>query len=396
MALNIPPPPNPNNDINDFSWKDWFRILRDSLVSAGAYAWSLINFSGSNIKDIESRNHNDLQNVQGGASGQKYHLTASSFEPCSRMSWNVDMGTVNVNMGYSNAVNQIGQEIYYPPVLNSTGSTLTNGTLVCFSGVSSGTPTITKYIADGSINPENIMGILTANINNGDKGFATQFGYTNNVDTSGSSVGETWAAGDILYASATTAGALTKVKPTIPNLAIAVAAVVVADATVGRMLVRVLPQPRLFYGTFYDTTTQAIVAANTPQTITFNTTDGHSGITVGSPTSRIVCANSGQYDFKFSMQIRSSNSSSVSIFVWPRVNGTDVVDSATEFTIKSNSDVLVVAWDFQLSMNANDYFELVWAADGTSVSVAASPSQTTPYVRPAIPSIILNVSQVNQ
>jgi hypothetical protein len=396
MALNIPPPPNPNNDINDFSWKDWFRILRDSLVSAGAYAWSLINFSGSNIKDIETRNHNDLQNVQGGASGQKYHLTASSFEPCSRMSWNVDMGTVNINMGYSNAVNQVGQEIYYPPVLNSTGSTITNGTLVCFNGISSGTPTVTKFLADGSIPPEYVMGIVTANINNGDKGFATQFGYINTVDTSGSSVGETWVAGDILYASPTTAGALTKVKPTVPNIALAVAAVIVADATNGRLLVRVLPQPRLFYGTFYDTTTQNMVAVNTPQAITFNTTGNHSGIDVGSPTSRIVCSHSGQYNFDFSAQIRSSTSSSVFMAIWPRVNGTDVVDSATDITIKSNSDIIVPSWNFQLSMNAGDYFELVWAADNTSVRLDALPSQTSPYVRPAIPSIILNVNQVNQ
>lgn len=396
MALNIPPPPNPNNDINDFSWKDWFRILRDSLVTAGAYAWSLINFSGSNIKDIETRNHNDLQNVQGGATSQKYHLTASSYEPCSRMSWNTDMGTVNINMGYSNAINQVGQEIYYPPVLNNTGSTFPNGAVACFSGVSSGTPTITKFIANGTIDPEYIMGIATDNINNGDKGFITQFGYINSVDTTGASVSESWAVGDVLYASSTTAGALTKVKPTVPNLAIAMAAVITVSASNGVLLVRVLPQPRLYYGTFYDTTTQAIGAANTPQTVTFNTTDGHSGISVGTPTSRIVVDHSGQYDFKFSMQIRSSNSSSVSIFVWPRINGINVVDSATEFTIKSNSDVLVVAWDFQLAMNANDYFELVWAADNTSVSVAASPSQSSPYARPAIPSIILNVSQVNQ
>jgi len=396
MAIQIPPPPSPNSDFNDFSWKDWFRILRNAIVEIGVGAWKALNFTGSNITDIETRNHNDLQNIQGGGASEKYHLTAAAYDPCSRMSWNTEMGTANLTMGYSNAVNQIGQEIYYPPVLNSTGGTLTNGTLVYFNGISSGTPTIGKYIANGTIDPQYVMGILTAEIANGDKGFATQFGYLNNLNTTGSSVGETWAAGDVLYAHPTTAGALTKVKPTIPNLALAVAAVIVANATTGRLLVRVLPQPRLFYGTFYDTTTQAIGAANTPQTITFNTTDGHSGITVGSPTSRIVCANSGQYDFKFSAQLRSSNSSSVKVWIWPRINGTNVADSATEITIKSNSDVLVPAWDFQLSMNANDYFELVWAADNTSVSFAATAAQTTPFVMPAIPSIILNVSQVNQ
>ena len=396
--FNLPPPPSAEKDLNDYVWRDWFTRLRNYVVDKGQILWSQINFTGSKLSDIQNRPHNVLQSKQGGSSilDEYYHLNATAYDPCSRMSWNTEMGTANLAMGYSNAVNQIGQEIYYPPVLNNTGSNIPNGTLVSFSGISSGTPTIVKYIADGTINPEYIMGITTSTINNGDKGFATQFGYINNVDTTGTSVSETWAAGDILYASPTIAGGLTNVKPTVPNIAIAVAAVIVANATIGRLLVRVLPQPRLYYGTFYDTTTQSISAANTPQTITFNTTDGHSGINVGSPTSRIVCEHSGQYDFKFSAQLRSSNSSSVKVWIWPRINGTNVVDSATEITIKSNSDVLVPAWNFQLSMNANDYFELVWAADNTSVSFSATAAQTTPFVLPAIPSIILNVSQVNQ
>ena len=394
--VNLPPPPNPNQDMNDYSWRDWFRILRDYLVNSGYILWSQLDTTGSKLTDIEDRKHNDLQSIQGGATNERYHLSSTNNDACTKLTWNSEMGTVNIGMGYSNALQQVGQEIYYPPILNNTGSTVTNATVVGFGGISAGTPTISKYIADGSIDPEYIMGIVTSDIANGDKGFATQFGYVNNIDTTGTPVGETWNAGDILYASPTTAGAMTKTKPTAPNLAIAVAAVIIKDSTAGRILVRVLPQPRLHYGTFYDTTTQAISAANTPQTVTFNTVDGHSGINVGSPTSRVVVDHSGQYSFKFSGQIRSSTASSVTITIWPRVNGTDVVDSATDITIKSNSDVIVPAWDFQLNLNANDYFELVWAATSTSVSLSASAASTSPFTRPAIPSIILNVCQVNQ
>ena len=387
MALKIPPPPSPNSDFNDFSWKDWFRILRDAIVEIGIGAWSALNFTGSNITDIETRHHNDLQNVQGGGTTEKYHLTAAAYDPCSRLSWNTSMGTANLTMGYSGAVNQIGQEIYYPPVLNNTGSIFPNGTVACFSGVSGSTPTITKYIADGSIPPEYLMGIATADIANGDQGFITQFGYIHDVDTSA------WSVGTILYASPTTAGALTATKPTIPNLAIALAAVTVSHATTGVLLVRVLPQPRLYYGDFQDTTTQSIAAANTAYTITFNTTDVSSGISRGSPTSRIVCANSGQYEFSFSLQLTTSSSSAKTVYIWCRKNGTDITGSTRKVVISSNTDIRVPAWTYTLSMNANDYFELVWAADNTNVSL--TPAVATAFA-PSTASAKLSVAQVNQ
>lgn len=393
MTLKIPPPPSPNSDFNDFSWKDWFRILRDQLVNTGIGAWSALNFSGSNITDIETRRHNDLQNIQGGGASEKYHLTAAAYDPCSRMSWNTSMGTANLTMGYSNAVNQIGQEIYFPPVLNSTGSTFSNGRVAAFAGVTSGDPTITGFIADGSMPPEYIMGVATSDIANGDKGFITQFGYINNVDTTGSAYGETWAAGDILYASPTVAGGLTNVKPTVPNLAITVAAVVVANATTGRMLVRCIPQPRLYYGDFQDTTTQTPAVANTAYAITFNTTDTSSGVSRGTPTSRIVCANSGQYEFNFSLQLTTSSSSSKIVYIWCRKNGTDVTGSTRKIVISSNTDIRVPCWAYTLPMAANDYFELMWASDDVNVSL--TPAAATAFC-PSSASAKLSVAQVNQ
>lgn len=393
MALQIPPPPNPNNDTNDYSWKDWFRILRDQLVNTGIGAWSALNFTGSNITDIQIRNHNDLQNTQGGTTGQKYHLTAAAYDPCSRMSWNTSMGTANLTMGYSNAVNQIGQEIYFPPVLNNTGSTFNNGKVAAFVGVSSGDPTITGYLADGSMPPEYIMGIATANISNGDKGFITQFGYVNDVDTTGSAYGETWAVGDILYASPTIAGGLTNVKPTVPNLTITVAAVVIVNATTGRLLVRCAPQPRLFYGSFQDTTTQTIATINTAQAITFNTTDTSSGVSRGSPTSRIVVANSGQYEFTYSLQLDTSSSSTKTVYTWIRKNGTDVTGSTRKVTISGNTEIIAPSFTYNVSLNANEYLEIMWAADSTAVNLL--PAAATAFA-PSSASVKLTVAQINQ
>lgn len=393
MTLKIPPPPSPNSDFNDFTWKDWFRILRDQLVNTGVGAWSALNFSGSNITDIETRKHNDLQNVQGGGASEKYHLTAASYDPCSRMSWNTEMGTANLTMGYSNATGQLFQENYYPPVLNTTGSTLNDGTLVGFAGVSSGTPVIQKFIADGSMGVETIMGILTSNISNNDKGFATWFGYINNTNASGSTVGESWSVGDILYASPTTAGGLTKVRPVAPNLVISVAAVMNNSSTIGRLLVRVLPQPRLAYGTFRDTSTQTISTINTAQAITFNSTDISSGVSIGSPTSRVVATLAGRYEFTFTAQLDTSTSSTKTVYFWIRKNGTDVANTTQKITISGNTEVVAPTFTYGVSLGSSEYVQIMWAADSTNVSLL--PAAATAFA-PAASSIRLSVAQVNE
>lgn len=149
------------------------------------------------------------------------------------------------------------------------------------------------------------------------------------------------------------------------------------------------------YGSFSDTTDQPVAAANTPQTMTFNTTDVSYGVVLGSPTSRVITTHKGIYNFQFSVQIESSTAASRLISIWPRLNGVDVPNSAGDITIKSNTDVLVPAWNYVFPMTAGDYFELVWACDNTSVLLSAHPVQTSPFNKPAIPSVILTVTQDN-
>lgn len=75
----LPPPPVSLQDTNLYQWTDWFRKLRDFVSDIAGLAWQAINFSGSNITDIETREHNDLQTIQGGTTNQYYHLTATDY-----------------------------------------------------------------------------------------------------------------------------------------------------------------------------------------------------------------------------------------------------------------------------------------------------------------------------
>lgn len=68
------PPDNPN----DSSWKDWYLKLRNAIVQvSNQFVWSSINKSGSNITDIVTRSHQDLQSIQGGSTTERYHLTSA-------------------------------------------------------------------------------------------------------------------------------------------------------------------------------------------------------------------------------------------------------------------------------------------------------------------------------
>ena len=143
----------------------------------------------------------------------------------------------------------------------------------------------------------------------------------------------------------------------------------------------------LRYGSFYDTTDQTAAAANTSYAITFNTTDLSAGVYLGTPTSRGYVDRVGAYNFQFSLQFVSSNANEHLIYVWPRINGVDVTQSATKVSLKGNS--VVAAWNFVLKMNTGDYFELMWATDSTDISIQADAA--TAFC-PAIPSAILTVS----
>lgn len=74
MAVQLPP--IPNNPITDvFVWRDWFFKVAQQLTQAASISWNTINFTGSNITDIATRQHGSLQGLQGGTGGQYYHLT---------------------------------------------------------------------------------------------------------------------------------------------------------------------------------------------------------------------------------------------------------------------------------------------------------------------------------
>jgi hypothetical protein len=79
MPTTLPPPPI-NDKPGSFTWLEWYRKLRDYISTSGSVPWYIINFAGSNITDIATRAHNSLQSLQGGTSGEMYHLTDAKYD----------------------------------------------------------------------------------------------------------------------------------------------------------------------------------------------------------------------------------------------------------------------------------------------------------------------------
>lgn len=69
-----PPPPG-----QDPITGKWLYLLWRRLTQAGQILWGSLDFTGSNLTDLATRNHNDLQNIAGGSSNDYSHLTSAQL-----------------------------------------------------------------------------------------------------------------------------------------------------------------------------------------------------------------------------------------------------------------------------------------------------------------------------
>jgi hypothetical protein len=146
------------------------------------------------------------------------------------------------------------------------------------------------------------------------------------------------------------------------------------------------------HASYFDTTTQPNPVANAVNLFTYNSVVSQYQITRSTPTSRIFINQTGVYNFQFSAQLDKTGGSASAVYIWPRINGVNLPDSATKIVIDGPNNEIVAAWNFVLVLEANDYFELAWQAADTNVVI---PYVTATGNIPAIPSIILTVSWVS-
>jgi len=152
------------------------------------------------------------------------------------------------------------------------------------------------------------------------------------------------------------------------------------------------------YGAFQDSTNQTAANTTTAYPVTFNTTDFSNGVTVASG-SRITVADAGIWNLQFSIQFKNTTNDGQDVDIWFRKNGTNIANSNSRFhppQRKSAGDPshIIAALNFFVSMNSNDYIEIMWRTENTGVSIEAFGTSTTP-TRPAVPSAIVTMTFVS-
>ena len=150
-----------------------------------------------------------------------------------------------------------------------------------------------------------------------------------------------------------------------------------------------------YYGAFYDGGTQPLLAVDTPQVMSANTTTHSSGVVLSAST-RFVVLNTGTYNFQFSAQLNKTSSNTDEVAIWFRKNGVDIPYSNTEMQVakQGSTGKLVASWNYVDVLNANEYLEIVWASADITYELLYEPVQTVPYAKPATPSIIVTLTQV--
>jgi hypothetical protein len=126
---------------------------------------------------------------------------------------------------------------------------------------------------------------------------------------------------------------------------------------------------------------------------------GDQGVTVtsGEPT-QLNISTAGDYLVMLEMIIKITGNAERNVFLWLAKNGNDIAETGVKISLRQGNNpvyqTVTKPWLLH-DINANDYIQLRFAVsreDG--ISLEFTPAQTTPYVRPAIPSAVFTVTQI--
>ena len=151
------------------------------------------------------------------------------------------------------------------------------------------------------------------------------------------------------------------------------------------------------YGTFEERADITFATVNTPQILDLSESEYTVGMSLAS--NRITVSYAGIYDLDVSGLFVNTDVQIHESYIWVRVNGTDVPHSATKFSVvESHGGVdgyMPININHPLELDANDYVEVVASVDDTGIYLENYVAQTTPFVRPAIPALMVNLQMID-
>jgi len=146
------------------------------------------------------------------------------------------------------------------------------------------------------------------------------------------------------------------------------------------------------YAAFFTTDTLTAASTNTATAIDWDNTAFAVGIDVDDThDSRLVFSHAGTYQIDFTCELQSGNSNSKTIYIWPRINGTDVANSTMVHSIKNSGESKVITRSGIFEVDANDYLEAYFAVTDTGLTIDGSAATA---FAPAAPSASILISEL--
>lgn len=157
-----------------------------------------------------------------------------------------------------------------------------------------------------------------------------------------------------------------------------------------------------------DSTDQYADANNDPTIVKWNTLDSGNGFTLNANYTATALI-SGIYKIDYSLQLANTANAAHDAVVWLKVDGVDVVNSTTKFTVPARKSAGVPSYAVAYSTVVFPLLEgqsvgLWWATDLAynpvgpieGVYIEHEAAQTVPYAHPAVPSAIGSITFVSR
>lgn len=260
----------------------------------------------------------------------KFATGATVASPVPGQVWWDGGQSLNMQMD-ANVTAQLAEDEY---IYVKASSAITLGQVVYFTGAVGASGVVTVAPApSGVTSPDYIVGIAAESIANNGFGLIQVFGAIKGFDTTGSTYGETWATGDILYYNPS-AGGLTHTYPT-SGIIVTVAAVTNAGSGgSGSLLIRVTAKQRITAGTgisVTQTSGSTSIALSTPVSLA----NGGTGASLTDVQGGVVYGNSSAMAFTAAGttgQVLTSNGTSAPTWTTPTAYATVTDDTTTNGT----------------------------------------------------------------
>ena len=225
-----------------------------SVSNAAATKSSYIDMTGVTVTDSGA---GDVMNMNAG--GLTFPDASSQYTAAVNADWNATSGLAEIlnKPTIPAVIGDMTKAVYdtdndgivdfaealKTEVRNSTGSTLYKGHIVYLSGSTGNLPNAVLAQANNDANSAQTFGVVFADIANNSDGYVITIGQIDTLDTRAVApnafTSDTLVDGDVVYLSPTTAGHITRVKPSAPQHIVYVGMVIRTSPTNGTIQYRV-------------------------------------------------------------------------------------------------------------------------------------------------------------